>query len=139
MNKLAPVVIAALAAFSVPAVAQDGVDATLRVDQGSAMVSDDGGQFESANTGRALDAGDKVMVNPDSKVTLQYGNGCTMVLTTPGVYNVPGSCSRAAWARTGNPVPAGLIIAGAAVLGAAVLHNMDDVPVGPLSTARRHF
>ena len=139
MNKLAPVVIAALAAFSVPAFAQDGVDATLRVDQGSAMVSDDGGQFESANTGRALDAGDKVMVNPDSKVTLQYGNGCTMVLTTPGVYNVPGSCSRAAWARTGNPVPAGLIIAGAAVLGAAVLHNMDDVPVGPLSTARRHF
>ena len=79
------------------------------------------------------------MVNPDSRVTLQYGNGCTMVLTTPGVYNVPGTCSRAAWARTGNPVPAGLIIAGVAVLGAAAMNGMDEVPPGPLSTGRRHF
>ena len=139
MNKLAPALIAALAALSAPAFAQDAADATLRLDQGSVMVSDDGGQFESANTGRALDAGDKVMVNPDSKVTLQYGNGCTMVLTTPGVYNVPATCSRAAWARTGNPVPAGLIIAGAAVLAAAALENMDKEPVGPLTTSIRHF
>ena len=138
MKNLAPPVLVALAALSAPAFAQDA-PATLRVETGTAMVSDSGGQFESANTGRTLDAGDKVMVNADSRVTLQYGNGCTMVLSTPGVYNVPGTCTRAAWARTGNPVPAGLIIAGVAVLGAAAMNSMDDVPPGPLSTGRRHF
>ena len=137
MNKFAPALLAALASLSLPAFAQD-TTATLRVDAGSAMASD-GGQFESANTGRALDAGDKVMVNPDSKVTLMYGNDCTMVLDAPGVYTVPAACSRAAWARTGSPGKSALVIAGAGLIGAAVLESMDKVPVGPLSSSVRHF
>ena len=137
MKKLAFVLLAAAAAVSAPAFAQD-TTATLRVDNGSAMASD-GGQFETANTGRALDAGDKVMVNPDSKVTLVYGNDCTMVLDAPGVYTVPGACSRAAWARTGSPGKSALVIVGAGLIGAAVLESMDKTPPGPLSASVRHF
>lgn len=137
MNKFAPVLVAAFASLSLPALAQD-TTATLRVDNGTAMASD-GGQFETASTGRALDAGDKVMVNPDSKVTLVYGNDCTMVLDAPGVYTVPGACSRAAWARTGSPGKSALVIAGAGLIGAAVLESMDKTPPGPLSSAVRHF
>ena len=139
MKKYAAIVFAAATAFAAPAFAQDGT-ATLRIDSGTAMTSN-GGEYESANTGKPLSAGDKVMVNAGSSATLVYGNGCTMKLDQAGVYTVPAACSGAAWASSGvSNGMATFIIVGAAVLGAAAIENMgDDVPPGPLSTGVSHL
>ena len=138
MKKYAAIVFAAATAFAAPAFAQDGAT-TLRVDSGTVMTST-GGEYESANTGRPLAAGDKVMVNAGGSATLVYGNGCTMKLEQAGVYTVPAACSAAGWASEYDVGPEMWIIAGAAVLGAAAVENAgDDVPPPPLSVSVGHL
>ena len=138
MKKYAAIMFAAATVFAAPAFAQDGT-ATLRVDSGTVMTSN-GGEYQSANTGRPLAAGDKVMVNAGGSATLVYGNGCTMKLEQAGVYTVPATCSAATWTSSTSNGMSAFIIAGAALLGAAAVENAgDNTPPGPLSTGVVHF
>lgn len=115
-----------------PAFAQDGGSATLRVDVGSAMVSN-GGEFVSASSGTQVTAGNRVMLAEGSRATLVYPNGCTQALSSAGVYGVPATCvaaagsSGAATAATGVDAGGIGIVAGVAAAGAAALATMDDV------------
>jgi hypothetical protein len=118
--------------LAAPAFAQDAT-ATLRVDIGSAMVSN-GGEFVSAPSGTAVPAGSRVMLAEGSQATLVYPNGCTQPLTSAGVFGVPATCvvatgSTAGTAATATGVDvAGLgIVAGVAAAGALGLSSMDEV------------
>lgn len=141
MNKLATVLLAAAAAFSAPAFAQDNGSITLQVDSGSAMTSINDGDFVSANSGQALSVNDKVMVADGSKFTLRYGNGCTKTITGPATYIVPSSCTGAGWTNEGGVnVWNAAIIVGAGVIGAVLIDQMgDNVAPGPLSAGIRHL
>ena len=115
-----------------PAFAQDGGGtATLRVDVGSAMVSN-GGEFVSASSGTQVTAGSRVMLAEDSRATIVYPNGCTQPLSSAGVYSVPVTCvaaagSTGATAATGVDAGGLATVAGIAAAGAAALATMDDV------------
>lgn len=137
MTKLAVAMLVASAAFAAPTFAQDS-SITLRVDSGTVMTSA-GGDYQSANTGKPVSVGEKVMVNAGSSATLVYDGGCTVSFTAPGVYEVPGSCSRAAaWNTGGNGKNAAIIIGTGVVIG-ALLNAEDNTDVGPLSNGVRHF
>ncbi len=115
-----------------PAFAQDASSATLRVDIGSAMVSN-GGEFVSAPSGTQVPAGSRVMLAEGSRATLVYPNGCTQPLASAGVFGVPATCvasagsSAAAATATGVDVAGLGIVAGVAAAGAVGLNSMDDV------------
>lgn len=140
MTKFAAALIAASVAFAAPAFAQQQNDSiVIQINAGSAMTST-GGDYMTASSGQPVVVGEKVMVNAGSAATLMYKNGCKMELRQPGVYTVPGDCKVAGWTNDGMASGANAaIIAGAAVIGAAVLKNEKDVPVGPLSASIRHF
>ena len=132
MTKLRSLTFAAIAAsaalLSAPVFAQDSA-ATLRVDIGSAMVSN-GGEFVSAPSGTQVPAGSRVMLAEGSQATLVYPNGCTQPLAAAGVYGVPATCVAAAGssaAATGVDVGGLATVAGIAAAGAAALATMDDV------------
>lgn len=138
MTKFAAVLLAASAAFAAPAFAQDS-SITLRVDSGTVM-SSSGGEFASANTGKPLVVGEKLMINAGSSATAVYDGGCTIEFREPGVYDVPGECKKAAWANNGRGASMGAaIIIGTGVVGAALLNSEDNVDAGPLSTGIRHL
>ena len=141
MNKLAASLFAASVMFSAPAFAQDS-SITLRVDSGSVMASN-GGEFASANTGKTLAPGEKIMINAGSSATAVFASGCTVQFNAPGVYEVPGQCQKVAWGGGGsgsgsNGMTAAIIIGTGVVVG-ALLNNEDNVDVGPLSTGVRHL
>lgn len=132
MTKLRRLTFAAIAAsaalLSAPVFAQDSA-ATLRVDIGSAMVSN-GGEFVSAPSGTQVPAGSRVMLAEGSQATLVYPNGCTQALAAAGVYDVPATCVAVAGgsaAATGVDVGGLATVAGIAAAGAAALATMDDV------------
>ena len=138
MTKFAAVLLAASAAFTAPAFAQDS-SITLRVDSGTVM-SSTGGEYASASTGKPLAVGEKLMINAGSSATAVYEGGCTVEFNEPGVFEVPGECKKAAWANSGhgNGMNAAIII-GAGVVGAAIINSQDNVDVGPLSPGIRHL
>ena len=143
MTKFAAVLIAVTSAFAAPAFAQDS-GITLRVDSGSVMTSA-GGEYASANTGKPLAAGERIMVSAGSSATALYDGGCVVEFKEPGVYQVPATCTKAGWAKgsgSNNALNVGIIV-GAGLVGAAILNSDDEVPVGPLSTGPngniRHF
>lgn len=137
MIKFATILIAA-AAFSAPAFAQD-TNITLRVDSGSAMAST-GGEYMSANTGKPLVAGEKLMVNAGSSITVVYENGCSRTYDAPGVYEVSSQCTKGGWTNGdhANGMNAAIII-GTGVIGAALLNSENNTGVGPLSAGIRHL
>ncbi len=136
MTKFAAILLAASAAFAAPAFAQDS-SITLRVDSGTVM-SSTGGEYASANTGKPLAVGEKLMINAGSSATAVYEGGCTVEFKDAGVYEVPGECKKAAWANSGsgNGMNAAIIV-GAGVIGAALLNSEDSVDVAPISTGGR--
>ena len=138
MTKFAAVLLAASAAFAAPAFAQDS-SITLRVDSGTVM-SSTGGEYASANTGKPLAVGEKLMINAGSSASAVYDGGCTVEFKEPGVYEVPGECKKAAWTNSGqgNGMSAGIII-GAGLIGAAVINSQGSEDVGPLSDGVRHL
>ncbi|MBN8715994.1 MAG: hypothetical protein J0H95_03345 [Xanthomonadales bacterium] len=140
MTKFAAALIAASVAFAAPAFAQEQNNSiVIQINAGSAMTST-GGDYMTANSGQPVAVGEKVMVNAGSAATLVYKNGCKMELRQPGVYTVPADCKVAGWTNNGTASGANAaIIAGVAAIGAAVLANEKDVPVGPLSASIRHF
>jgi hypothetical protein len=139
MNKFAASLFAAAVMFSAPAFAQDST-ITLRVDSGTVMASN-GGEFASANTGKPLAAGEKIMINAGSSATAVFEGGCTVEFNAPGVYEIPGECKKTAWNNNGggnNGMNAAIII-GTGVIAGALINNEDNTGVGPLSTGIRHL
>ena len=99
-----------------------------------------GGEFASANTGKPLEVGEKLMINAGSSATAVFENGCTVEFNAPGVYAVPGECRKVAWANSGSGGGMGAaIIVGTAVIAGALLNSEDKTDVGPLSTGIRHL
>lgn len=125
MTKFASLIIAASFALTASAAASaaDG-DVTLRVDRGGVMTSQ-GGEFASAQTGKSLVEGDRLMVTEGSTATLFYDNDCKREYTVPGVYVVEGSCRMAA-VDAGTDWASAAMIAGGVAIGAAILANMDE-------------
>lgn len=126
----------ALAVFS-PAFAQEGdAGATLQVNRGNVMLSQEGGEFASAASGTELRTDSRIMLAEDAVGTLVYDNGCRLTLDTPGVHAVPdreaclamlapSSGTGAATAGAVDWQSAGILFAGT-VAGAAILANMGD-------------
>lgn len=140
MKKFAAVLFAfaATAAFSSSAIAQDDTGITLRVDTGSIMAST-GGEYQTANTGKPLVVGERLMIAEGSSATAIYDGGCEVEFNNPGTYEVPSECKRGAYLTSGSAGTSAAIIAGAAVVGAVLLDQADDEDVGPLSTGVRHL
>ena len=127
-----------VSALAVPAFAQNAPDRIVLESKAGSVMTSTGGEYATAPVGKALSTGESMMLTDGAKATVvyYYDNGdrkCVEHYAGPNTYVIDDNCVPAAWARTGNPRTSGLIIAGAAVLGAAVLYNMDNVPVGPLS------
>ena len=128
MSKLASLMIAASLALTASAAASaaDG-DITLRVERGGIMTSQ-GGEFASAQSGKMLVEGERLMVTEGSAATVFYSNNCTREYNAPGVYVIERDCKRGAVvARNTDWAGAGMVAAGV-VVGAALLENMDKAP-----------
>ena len=83
--------IAAALLLSAPALAQDQI-ASLHVEAGTVMTST-GAEFQTAGTGEAVVAGERVMVAENSSVLVQFhGEDCVIRFATPGVHVVPSDC-----------------------------------------------
>lgn len=107
------------AAFAVPAFAQES-GAVLRVESGSVMVSS-GDQFVPAQSGQTLAAGQRVMVAEGGAARLVYPGGCSMTMSSAGVFQVPVAC-------VAGPV-------GSAAAGAAATTGGTVGSVGGMSAA----
>lgn len=111
--------------------AEDQSVATLRVQSGDVKASA-GADFNLANTGTRLQAGNRLMLGEGARAVLRYDNDCEVEYTKPGVYTIDGDCKVGA-VRTGTDwAGAGGIAAGVAV-GAALLESMDKQPGPPAS------
>lgn len=127
MTKFASLFVAASIAFAASAAASaaEEATATLRVDRGNVMTSQ-GGDFATAQTGQALVVGERLMVSEESAATVAYGDDCTRTYTAPGVYVVEKDCQKAGvdWAG------AAKIVGGVAV-GVVLLDNMEQIDAPP--------
>lgn len=135
--KTAPVFLAAaLFVMAMPVAAQDQ-SMTLQA-QGNVMVSS-GDEFATAPTGTQVEAGNRLMLAEGASARVIYDNGCDVTYDEAGVYTIRSNCTPVAVANTGTDWGAAGIIAGTAVVGAALLSNMDetesspDVPAPPVS------
>lgn len=140
MSKLATAILASALSLAMgPAFAQE--TPTLSV-EGDVMVSS-GGEFVTATDGQEVAAGDSIMVQEDSAVTITYDNGCSESHTEPGTYEVDEDCvvvvpvqdAGAAYASTGgSAMSTALIVGGVVAASAAIIHsNLDGDPVPPIS------
>ena len=75
------------ASLFAPAQAQE-VIGTLTVNQGTVMTST-GGEFASATTGEAIQAGEQIMVSEGGSASVTFNNGVVTNLTT-GVHTISG-------------------------------------------------
>ena len=127
--------VAAITAIAAPAYAQEAIG-TLTVNQGTVMTSI-GGEFASASSGEAVQAGERVMVGEGGSASVTFTNGAIANYTAPGVYTVQMPVAGVPVASAGGASTAATvgIIAGAAVLGAAAVEaNGDSVePEQPVS------
>ena len=121
MSKLSSLVIAVSLALTASASAF-AADApiTLRVDAGNVMASD-GGEFASAQTGKALSVGERLMIVENSAATVLYDSGCSKTYDVPVAALVNGGTN---WAAAG-------AITGGVVVGAAILANMEQTDFVP--------
>ena len=128
MTKLASLMIAASLALTASAAASaaDG-DITLRVERGSIMTSQ-GGEFASAQSGKVLFEGERMMVTEGAAATVFYDEDCKREYSAPGVYVIERDCKRGAVVATGTNWRAAGMITGGVLVGAAILENMDKSP-----------
>lgn len=128
MSKLSALVVAVSIALTASASAF-AADApiTLRVDAGNVMASQ-GGEFATAQTGKALSVGERLMIVENSAATVLYDSGCSKTYDVPGVYAVPADCVPVAVAggAAGTDWAAAGAITGGVLVGAAILANMDQ-------------
>ncbi len=106
---------------------------------GSVMAST-GGDYESAGVGKILVRDESLMVADGAKATVVYfyDNGkrkCTEVYQGPNTFIIDDSCTKAAYISSSK---GGLgILAGAALIGAAIAGSGDGVPPSPISGGSR--
>jgi hypothetical protein len=137
-----------LAACAMPAFAQDQQKAekiVLEQKMGSVMTST-GGDYESAKPGQQLVVNESMMLTDGAKATVVYfydggKRKCTEVYKGPNTFVIDGHCAAAAGYAAGNAGNAGrsaAIIAGAALIAAAIIGNdtVDYVPP-PVSGSSR--
>jgi len=132
MKKLTTTLLATLLMAAVAPVYAEDATATLRVDRGTVMVSVDGGDFVSANSGRIVATGQRLMVAENSAATVIYEDDCDPEYTDPGVYVIQPDCKAAVvWGTDWRAVG---IIAGTGVIGAILLAaDGDGAPPRPPS------
>lgn len=124
MKRLLLVSVIALGMFGVSAHAnQNDPIATVRAQSGDVR-SAHSGEFTPATIGERLVAGSRLMVAPQSQVTVRWDNRCERVYKDPGVYTIQDDCRVVAAAFDGRGAA---IVAGVAVAGAAILANMERV------------
>ena len=124
--------VAAITAIA-PAFAQEAIG-TLQV-QGTVMTST-GGEFASATSGQAIQAGERIMVGEGGNASVTFSNGAVVNYAVPGVYTVqlPAVATAATGTAVGTAGGASAaatvgVIVGAAALGAAATDQMgDEVP-----------
>ena len=152
MKKLSLALLAVAALAATPAFAQQGKtdwDKIVLEDKAGNVMTSSGGDYQTAAIGKELIVGEHMMLSGDKTLAkvVYYEldddgdviRKCVKDYSQPDTYIIDASCI-AAVAWTNGSVGAGAgIIAGAAVIGGVLIDIDDDVPVGPLSTAVRHF
>ena len=106
---------------------------------GSVMASA-GGDYETANVGKLLIENESLMLSEGAKATVvyYYDNGkrkCTEVYEGPNTFIIDDSCKKAAYLTNNRGSVA--VIAGAAIIGGAILESMDKTPPQPISGGAR--
>ena len=155
MKHLAFTLIAVATVFSAPASAQkqgkSDWDKIVLEDKAGNVMTSTGGDYQTAQIGKQLIIGEHMMLGDATKAKVVYYeiddagkvlDKCVKDYTDPNTYIIDAVCKVAgAWANGGGAVSGGNagIILGAAGIGAALINNEDNVPVGPLSTAVRHL
>lgn len=120
-----------LGILSVPALAQQSskpASIVLETKVGSVMTST-GGEYVSAAAGKPLVQGESMMLTDGAKATVAYyyDNGrrkCIEQYSGPNTYVIDDGCNQAAFVPNGSPGKSALVIAGAGLIGAAVLESM---------------
>ena len=155
MKKLGYTLIA-LSAISVAAASaqeqgKSDWDRIVLEDKAGNVMTSTGGDYQTAPIGKQLVIGEHMMLGDSTKAKVVYYelddagkviNKCVKDYTDPNTYIIDAVCKVAgAWANGGGAVSGGNagIILGAAGIGAALINNEDNVPVGPLSDAVRHL
>ena len=153
MKTLGRALVLASAVFAVQAMAQTADqsvwDRIVLEDKAGNVMTSTGGDYQTAVIGKELIVGEHMMLSGDKTLAkvVYYEldddgdviRKCVKDYSQPDTYIIDASCI-AAVAWTNGSVGAGAgIIAGAAVIGGVLIDIDDDVPVGPLSTAVRHF
>ena len=123
MTRFASLAVAVTLALAASAASAADGDITLRVDRGSIMTST-GGEFASAQSGKVLIEGERMMVTEGASATVFYDRDCRREYTAPGVYEIERDCKRAVAMVGTDWLSAGKIALGVGV-GAAILANMD--------------
>lgn len=127
--------VAAITAIAAPAYAQEAIG-TLTVQQGTIMTSN-GGEFASASSGEAVQAGERIMVGEGGSASVTFANGAVVNYTAPGVYTVQMPVAGVPVASSGGMSTAATagIIVGTAALGAAAVEASGDTvePEAPVS------
>lgn len=122
--------VASLAVFASSAASAAEQAATLRVDRGSVMTSQ-GGEFATANSGQVLVAGERLMVGENATATVIYDNDCKREYNAPGVYVIDATCVKAA--ALGTDWVGAAKVAGGVAVGAALLNSMEQTDGPPVS------
>ena len=98
----------------------------LRVQSGSAMVSQQGAEFVNVDSDVSLQPQDRVLVPEGTAASLDYGQGCVVTLVT-GAYPVAASCPHAgAQPAAQAAVPAAPAQAAAAPAGEATAAGTNN-------------
>src|SRR3546814_160509 len=93
-----------------------------------------GGEFVSAATGEAIEAGEQIMVSEGGSASVTFSNGVVTNFTTPGVHTISGIPAATAGATAGSvgtaagasaAATAG-VIAGTAALTAVATEEASD-------------
>ena len=153
MKSLAFALIAAAWWLAVPVSAQEqgksDWDKIVLEDKAGNVMTSTGGDYQTAQVGKLLVVGEHMMLGDATKAKVVYYelddegrvvNRCVKDYTDPETYIIDANCKVAAWVNSGHISGASAgIIAGAAVIGAALINADDKVETGPLSTAVRHL
>ena len=152
MKKISFALLAAIAVFSTPLPAQDknnsDWDKIVLEDKAGNVMASTGGDYQTADIGKLFVVGEHLMLSGErTKAKIVYYelddegkiiDKCVKDYTDPNTYIVDATCVPAAgWASGGQISGANAgIIAGAALIGAALLNGGDSV-APPVSASQR--
>ncbi len=135
-----------LAGCVVPAMAQDQEkpDKIVLEQKVGGVMTSTGGDYESASTGKILIRDESMMLSDGAKATVvyYYDNGkrkCTEDYAGPNTFVIDESCTKAAYVtdKGAGMSSGGVMLLGAALIGAAIVSSGDNVAPGPISGGSR--